>query len=565
MTSLTRVRAAIFTSAGLLPLACSGGRAADMAEATRSGDELDRPRSSSKEPQPNDIVASADGGVAGGGDYSLPGCGQDSAVHAEHMGIGVSQRSPVVTSGIATGIYQCESGLLHRPQPVTCQSHLPRPLPPTAGDAGAAPDVGEGAQPSQVAFLYPEISTSFVACSADTECTERPLGYCAPAFYGGVPSYNIECKYGCLSDRDCGPGYLCECGDPVGHCVQAECQSDEDCPGELMCAAWFTQKVCSGSQFYSCQSRDDECTTSADCADGFCSGEGGQRRCVANSLLSCGRPFLIQNEARVAGLLIDAEWSGCERSALENVSLLSVASRAVIGEYWARAALMEHASIAAFARFTLQLMHLGAPRTLIEASQQAMLDETNHAKACFSLAARYLETPVGPGPLRTAGALQDMDFEHIVLTAFHEGCVGETVAALEAREACEIATDAFVQRVLARVGTDELTHAELAWRFVRWALERGGPSVESALAVELVRLEAEAAQIRMMSDISPLSEHGLLSPGHRATVRRRALVEVVLPCGRELLANVRAQRSTPRTQPRRVIEHRRSREPSAPA
>ena len=51
----------------------------------------------------------------------LPPCGESTAV---------------VRADVATGLYLCENDLLHRPQPVTCASHLPRPLPPAA-DAGA--------------------------------------------------------------------------------------------------------------------------------------------------------------------------------------------------------------------------------------------------------------------------------------------------------------------------------------------------------------------------------------------------------------------------------------------
>merc|ERR1712198_179483 len=46
----------------------------------------------------------------------------------------------------------------------------------------------------------------------------------------------------------------------------------------------------------------------------------------------------------------------------------------------------EHASVASFARHTLQLMSMGAPATLLVGSQQAALDEIRHAKMCYGIA-----------------------------------------------------------------------------------------------------------------------------------------------------------------------------------
>lgn len=538
MDHIRRVRVAIFTSAGLLPLACATGRAVDSDAATPPRDAA-----------PPGVTISGDsaGDGSDGGSADPPplaGCGRDRAVPAEQMGLGrgVTGNTPVLTKGIETGIHWCEgNGLLHRPEPVTCASGLPRPLPPSAAvnDAGAAPSGEDGAL-SQVEFLYPTITGLTAGCSADADCTERPLGYCAPEFHGGPRAYDIQCKYGCLSDDDCSAGELCECGDPVGHCVAAGCRSDGDCGGDLKCAAWFTPKVCSSSQFYTCQTSEDECNTEADCAEGFCSGADGQRRCVNPGLAACGRPFLVQDEARLAGLVQGTDWSDCDRKGTDAETRAAGPLSESVGAYWARAALMEHASIAAFARFTLQLLQLGAPRELIEASQQAMLDETSHAKVCFSLASRYLGRPVGPGPLSMDGALHTMGLEDIVLTAFREGCVGETVAALEACEARDAATDERVRRGLTRIGADELQHAELAWRFVRWALQLGEPKVESLVVAELARLEAEIAEA--MSPIEPevsASEHGVLSAGRRAGIRRLAIRDIVLPCGRELVTRVR--------------------------
>ena len=263
------------------------------------------------------------------------------------------------------------------------------------------------------------------------------------------------------------------------------------------------------------------------------------RTCEVNGSV-CGRPFLVAGEARLAPRVPGTDW--CERGlidgrlALEG-SALSPPERQLVGDRWSELGLMEHASIAAFARFTLQLLHVGAPRDLVERSQQAMLDETLHTQLCFELASRYLERPVGPGRLLMDSAFQETELTQIVVTTFREGCVGETVATLEARAALDGATDPEVKRTLARIAEDELRHAELAWRFVRWALTQRGPTLRAALATEVRRLERELEQSpEPAAGTTAITEHGILSGRDQWQIRRTALAEVVLPCAASLLA-----------------------------
>jgi hypothetical protein len=68
-------------------------------------------------------------------------------------------------------------------------------------------------------------------------------------------------------------------------------------------------------------------------------------------------------------------------------------------------ALLEHASVASFARFSLQLMAAGAPASLVEAAHRAALDEIEHARLTFRLASRYEGRALGPGPLPVDGSV----------------------------------------------------------------------------------------------------------------------------------------------------------------
>ncbi|HTV25253.1 MAG TPA: hypothetical protein VMG12_41450 [Polyangiaceae bacterium] len=59
---------------------------------------------------------------------------------------------------------------MHRPEPVTCTSSLPRPSPPSGanggsgGDAGADAVSGDEEGMTQVEYPYPGMSTYFVSC-----------------------------------------------------------------------------------------------------------------------------------------------------------------------------------------------------------------------------------------------------------------------------------------------------------------------------------------------------------------------------------------------------------------
>ena len=119
-----------------------------------------------------------------------------------------------------------------------------------------------------------------------------------------------------------------------------------------------------------------------------------------------------------------------------------LAVRAELATRWTEVALMEHASIAAFARFALEILSLGAPPELLVQTHAAMTDETVHARDAFALASAYAGRAVGPGALDVGAALSSRTPLDIVRTTILEGCIGETVAAVEAAEAREHATDA---------------------------------------------------------------------------------------------------------------------------
>jgi hypothetical protein len=211
--------------------------------------------------------------------------------------------------------------------------------------------------------------------------------------------------------------------------------------------------------------------------------------------------------------------------------------RRALAEHWSEMALLEHASIASFSKFALELLSVGAPASLVEAAHRAALDEVEHAKLAFRLASRYAGEPLGPGPLPIGDARLGSDLVALAESTAREGCVGETVGAVEARAARERATDDDVRRVLAVVERDEAAHAELGWQTVRWAIDQGGKSVRDAVAAVLrheLGAPLSAAPPRA-ADSELLAAHGVLPPLELVEIRRRALVEVVRPAMTALL------------------------------
>lgn len=257
-----------------------------------------------------------------------------------------------------------------------------------------------------------------------------------------------------------------------------------------------------------------------------------------------GRPFLVNGAPRTA--LCEARDDWRERELVPRAWKLHPELCGELAEAWARAGLAEHASVAAFARFTLELMSLGAPAELIERATSAISDETKHAKMCFALASSYAGRVVGPGALPVEGSLNALSFSEIVLNAVREGCIGETVAAIEASEALEHASDSVVRKVLREISLDETRHSELAWRFVKWALRSADESLLGIVRDEFERAAAEASA--PTHDLSKADKEllsaGVIPERLRPAIRARALENVVLPCARALLSEAARSRAS---------------------
>lgn len=242
-----------------------------------------------------------------------------------------------------------------------------------------------------------------------------------------------------------------------------------------------------------------------------------------------GRPLLHDGAAVMAGTRGRTDWGA---SARPRVTALATDARARAGAAWREVALAEHASIASFARFTLDLLAHGAPAELVLEAQRAMGDEVVHARLSFALAGAYLGAAIGPDrlPVPEGGARSLVE---AVVAAVREGCVGETIAAARACRARDVARDPAVVKVLSIIARDERRHAQLAWRFVAWALRRA-PELHEAIADAFATVDLGGPGAGCDAD-EGLRAHGVLSFEESLALGREVLREVVQPCAATLL------------------------------
>ncbi|MBZ5709194.1 ferritin-like domain-containing protein [Nannocystis pusilla] len=403
------------------------------------------------------------------------------------------------------GYQRCDDGLVHRAAARACV------MPQTPSNC-------------------PENATG--PCKTNDDCTEKPFGSCQFSF---DLLETCGCVYGCETDDDCGEGMVCQCaGDEIGtatRCIPAGCRTDADC-GDLLCALspedFCTQTI--GE--LACQTPQDECDAHSDCQGVACVFESMRWQCEQGA---CGRPFVVDDAPVHAPAVPRDDWRG-----LVAAPSAPLALRSRLAAHWTRVASFEHASVASFARFILELLAIGAPPELVLAAQQALADEVEHARIGYALASVYAGTGIGPGPLASAAATRDGDVDALIAAAIAEACVAETLAGLELVEAAAHAHDPGLRRVLTRIAGDEQRHAELGWRFVQWALQGAGPAgrarAQQAFAAAIAQADAELQGMSEDAGEPELRAHGVVDAPLRAAVWRRGLDAMIRPAAAGLCA-----------------------------
>jgi hypothetical protein len=201
---------------------------------------------------------------------------------------------------------------------------------------------------------------------------------------------------------------------------------------------------------------------------------------------SVGRPFID-----ATGMTITSDASTCEVSAWAAATAVSASSSSFLlqqyshqsrnqelGSEWTRRAIGEHASIASFAVFTINLMSNQAPPDLIRDSLNAAMDELNHATTAFDMASLLTGQQIEPGALPPSKLTFDKNLTTLALATAREGCIAETLSALELavevdRGAADADADAddvstMLMRKTKIIALEEGRHSVLAWRTIHW-------------------------------------------------------------------------------------------------
>jgi len=407
------------------------------------------------------------------------------------------------SSGEPTGYEQCADGAINRAEAIS----------PT--DVGSEPSCAG--------------DEDWKGCTADDECTDGTGGVCLHYESPKDTGTSCGCAYTCASDDDCGSGAACLAVDTVDtnlnlrQCVPADCATDSDCDsGECGVSTYFDG--CGYNTRLACREPAvDTCRTDADCEETYqqCAMGPSGWECLAQEC-DIGRPLLIDGEARRAPTAARADWS----ASLAAVAVPPEDIRQRLSDRWRDIARLEHASVASFARFTLQMMALGAPPDILLAIQQAAADEIRHAQITFALAGRYSGAPVGPGAMRLDDAAPAFDVDGVLAGLIAEACLGETIGAAEAAEAARRCEDPAVSALLTEIAEDEARHAGLAWRSLKWILSALAPE-RRAWARTQLEAAAEALLARTSAPDEALAPYGIVTTG--PAFRRAVIAQVVWP------------------------------------
>jgi len=263
----------------------------------------------------------------------------------------------------------------------------------------------------------------------------------------------------------------------------------------------------------------------------------------------CGRPLVVDGAVRVAALVSSSPWSNAGHGYCAEVGPatadpfadLDAAERAALAAAWRADAADEHAAIASFLRFGMDLLTFGAPPDLVADAAKAAADEVRHARQCCAVAQSLDGQGDGPGALQCGDLGAHASLAEAAYAAVVEGCVGETLAAVCLGTAARRAGPGALRETLQVMADDEARHAELAWRFVRWAwAQSAGAEVRRAIAAAFAQVQQGAPTRDPRSEIlaavgnSARLVAGRLPARDYAAACVGALAQIVGPCAQAL-------------------------------
>ncbi len=220
---------------------------------------------------------------------------------------------------------------------------------------------------------------------------------------------------------------------------------------------------------------------------------------------SHGRRLHHKAKILAASAQAGAGWIGSQAIALD----VEDGERDAVAAQWRENGSKEHASIAAFAHVTLDLMAVGAPATIIAAAQRAALDEVRHAEACYAVARAIDGREESPAPFpeahvrRTLAKARPVALAQIAVDALADGALNEGIASRILARLAKRAGTPELSQLLAQTAADEARHARDSWDVIEWCVAEGGDLVRYALA-----RAKEAMPAHLGSPLPPAARSG---------------------------------------------------------
>lgn len=215
-------------------------------------------------------------------------------------------------------------------------------------------------------------------------------------------------------------------------------------------------------------------------------GVGALTALLATMSFSCGRQLRSLGRVLLPPVTTGDDWAKADEARAFGFEL-DESTRKALAAQWRENGRTEHASVAAFARLTLDLVALGAPPALVRSANEDAIDEIRHTELCFALARSIDGLAESPGPFPEASRartlvgprtaqLAQLAVDSLVDGALHEGVSARIIAKLARR-----AADPVVRETLKEIAADEGRHARHGWDVVRFCLVEGGEPVAHAL------------------------------------------------------------------------------------
>jgi hypothetical protein len=202
-----------------------------------------------------------------------------------------------------------------------------------------------------------------------------------------------------------------------------------------------------------------------------------------------GRPLRIRGRQLHPELREGSDWT---RGLQPDPTGLDEATRHALETLWLHDAQKEHASVPAFSRIAWMLAAVGAPAELMEWAHRAALEEIEHTRLCFALAAGYSgrSHTVEPMPDLLLGGLDEKANPLVTLAveSLSDGCQLEDFNADVAAACAEVCQEPVTRAVLEIIAREERTHADFSWALLTWLLERSPDTVQPAIEKTLAEL-----------------------------------------------------------------------------